>query len=225
MSTIKKALWKLRERLAALFTADCMYCGKPTSGKSCFCEECGKSLLNVGAYFPEHDVYVKAVSAGFYSGAAKAAMLGYKFGKNHENLLPDMLSMLTAAFEKYYSAADFDFAVCVPSFYGDYSESGNRLEELAKAFCKKEGLQFCPVLKKIKRTKRQHDLPAAERRINLEGAFEASAEVHEKRVLLIDDIMTTGSTVLACSNALREKGAAKICVLTVLKTENKNTVT
>lgn len=214
-----RKLWKIREALASLFTGMCVCCGKHCSGTSGVCGECQKELLNItGRSFPE-SFYSRAVSAGFYSGKAKTVMIKFKFGEGFERLVPEMLAMLAAAFEREYPAESFDYVIPVPSYSRD-SESTLRLAELTRLFCRYEGLCFGgDILKKVRQTKRQHDLSAEERRTNLIGAFEAGETAAGKRILLIDDIFTTGSTALECSKALIQKGASEVSVLTVLKTE------
>ena len=60
-----------------------------------------------------------------------------------------------------------------------------------------------------RKTEKQRKLSAEEKRINIAGAFEADDSVFGKKVLLVDDIFTTGSTVSECANALYDKGAEK----------------
>ena len=70
------------------------------------------------------------------------------------------------------------------------------------------------LLRKIRRTDSQKKLDYVHRRLNLAGAFEASAEARGRRVLVIDDVYTTGSTMDACAGALLKAGAADVCFLT-----------
>jgi ComF family protein len=61
----------------------------------------------------------------------------------------------------------------------------------------------------------QQSLRAVERLVNLEGAFACPrpTDVQGKRVMLVDDVVTTGATVSACADTLAEAGARRICVL------------
>ncbi len=73
------------------------------------------------------------------------------------------------------------------------------------------------LLARVKRTDAQVGLTKAQRRENLQGAFrvpaEARAKLAGKRVLLVDDVLTTGATANACSRALIRGGAAAVDVL------------
>jgi len=64
----------------------------------------------------------------------------------------------------------------------------------------------------------QTKLRKEKREKNVEGAFVVKENLRNKRIILVDDIFTTGSTVNACSKALRERGAEGITVITLSKT-------
>ncbi|MDT9545873.1 MAG: ComF family protein [Chlorobium sp.] len=76
-----------------------------------------------------------------------------------------------------------------------------------------------PILARVLRrnhfTRSQTGLSAVERRANLEGAFKAEGDVRGMHVLLVDDVVTTGSTMAAASGALLEAGAARISLASV----------
>jgi ComF family protein len=73
-------------------------------------------------------------------------------------------------------------------------------------------------LVRVRDTSPQAGLTAAERRRNLAGAFEARAErVRDRRVLVIDDVLTTGATLEAVTRALTDAGAAEVHVLTLAR--------
>jgi predicted amidophosphoribosyltransferase len=69
-------------------------------------------------------------------------------------------------------------------------------------------------------TEPQIELSAAERRLNVKGAFSVSkpGTVAGKRILLLDDIMTTGSTMNECARELKNAGATMVIATTIART-------
>jgi ComF family protein len=74
------------------------------------------------------------------------------------------------------------------------------------------------VLVRSRATKTQTQLSAAERCVNMVGAFEVvSGSIAGQKLLLVDDVCTTGSTLQACANALRQGGAGRVVALTLTR--------
>ena len=69
------------------------------------------------------------------------------------------------------------------------------------------------LLLRVRRTQPQVGLSANERLKNLEGAFQASPEVSGRRILLVDDVLTSGQTARECAIALRTAGATEVGIL------------
>lgn len=91
----------------------------------------------------------------------------------------------------------------------------NQAERIAFHLSRQTGIPLADgVLLRVRNTRPQRALSAEERKNNMEGAFALSAQrtaaVKGKRVLLIDDIFTTGATAAACAEALRKGGAARV---------------
>lgn len=86
--------------------------------------------------------------------------------------------------------------------------------ELARAVGRGLGLPYRRLLHKVRETADQTTLGRADRRANLRDAFRAAAASPPERVLLVDDILTTGATADACARALRQIGVAQVDVLT-----------
>jgi ComF family protein len=95
----------------------------------------------------------------------------------------------------------------------------NQSAELARALARSSALPFAPqALNRIRRTEQQIGLGSKERKRNVDGAFRVPKEqeihVRGRRVLLIDDVYTTGATVKAATRALLRGGAKSVDVLT-----------
>ncbi len=86
----------------------------------------------------------------------------------------------------------------------------NQAAVLARALAGRLGVPAVEALRRTRDAAQQARLTGAARRLNLDGAFAASADVRGRRLLLVDDVLTTGATALACARALRAAGAADV---------------
>lgn len=205
-----KKVYILKRFGNSLFTYNCASCGKALRGK-CLCKECSKKLE------PAETAEKDFSCAYYYDGPARDAILRYKFGSDYEFCIDTLCDWLMEGYSKL-SKEKIDAVIPVPS----YKKKHTRLCELARKFALMAELPFdAKLLKKIRRTKKQHDVTYEERFTNLIGAFEADPSAAGKTLLLVDDIFTTGNTASECSKALLEKGAKKVLVLTVLRTGKK----
>jgi ComF family protein len=101
---------------------------------------------------------------------------------------------------------DFTLIVPVPLHQRRAKERGyNQSEMLAIELAAAFDIPVANALIRIRETKTQMKLPAMERKANMRGAFKwAGNDILDERILLIDDVCTTGATLEACSVALRE---------------------
>jgi ComF family protein len=93
----------------------------------------------------------------------------------------------------------------------------NQAELLASVLGRYHDLPVLPALSRVKNTRAQFDLPRAERFHNIKEAFKVHDPrmVQDKRLLLFDDIYTTGATIAECTKALKVAGAKRVEVLTL----------
>ena len=115
------------------------------------------------------------------------------------------------------SALKIDLVVPVPlSPQRLRQRSYNQALLLAREFARIKNLPVTTdLLLKVRETKSQQGLSAKERVKNLQGAFELQRTVFGSTILLIDDVMTTGATVEACSQALLANGAEAVYVAVI----------
>src|SRR5690606_11591868 len=85
---------------------------------------------------------------------------------------------------------------------------------LARELCRRVGARFAPeLLERSRATPQQSRLPARERQSNVHGAFRAHPAAAGRRVVLLDDVLTTGATARACCQALYAAGVVHVTVI------------
>ncbi len=194
----------LNEALNDLFfpkDESCVLCGELSA--DLICKKCQKELLRY-EYKNGNAVY-------YYGGIAEKTVKGLKF--NQKTYLAPIMAELMK--EKAF-ASEFDYIVPVPLFYlRKLSRGYNQSALIAKYICKE---RFLEPLKRIRYTKKQTKLTGTERIENVKDAFAVKKDYVEKisgkRILLIDDVYTTGSTSKECVTALKKCGVEDVRVLT-----------
>jgi ComF family protein len=118
----------------------------------------------------------------------------------------------------------FDAIVPVPLHWRRrWSRGFNQSELLARAVSKSSGIPVINALRRVKATATQAGLSNTARRRNVTQAFRCQRPglVNGRRILLVDDVMTTGSTAAACALALKRAGARRITLLTVARVDRR----
>lgn len=113
--------------------------------------------------------------------------------------------------------------VPVPLFKARELERGyNQAELLAKWLGKSMGMPVARLVRRVKDTGSQARLiDRKSREENMQGAFQVEAALPACPIVLVDDIVTTGSTLLSCAEALRRAGASHVFALTLADREKK----
>jgi ComF family protein len=150
------------------------------------------------------------VSIYAYEGRAAQAVQRLKY-ERVTSLAAPMAEILAEAAEQR-TLLEVDAVVPVPIHWSRWCQRGfNQSEMLTEKFPPQ--LLAPKLLKRIRATRPQVSLTPEQRLRNLQGAFSASDEVAGLRVLLIDDVFTSGQTARECAKALKAKGAIEVGIL------------
>ena len=118
----------------------------------------------------------------------------------------------------------FDVIVPMPLHWRKRWRRGfNQAALLAREIARRTHMPISYALRRVKHTGAQAGLTNAKRRQNVSGAFRARprAALAGKRVLLIDDVLTTGATAASCARALRLAGAREVTLLTLARADRR----
>ncbi|MBI4279244.1 MAG: ComF family protein [Armatimonadetes bacterium] len=154
-----------------------------------------------------------------YEGVAKEAVHALKFGRRRALAGPLGTLMGTVAFREW-GARPPDLVVPVPLHPARERErSFNQAHLLAVEVAAVLGAPLAPAaLRRVRATPQQTGLAGDARRENVAGAFEAEAgAVRGRRILLVDDVMTTGATLEASAEPLRRAGAREVCAVVMAR--------
>ena len=148
-----------------------------------------------------------------YMPVSRTLVKSVKFDSNN-----DAVPMLCDAMADALPQRDFDFIVPVPLHRRRQRERGvNQAMLLCEGLSARTGIPAREMLLRTRNTKPQSKLSHRDRTKNVADAFvlRMDAQVHGKRILLVDDVRTTGNTARACAGVLRQGGAAAVSLCTV----------
>jgi ComF family protein len=185
----------------------CDVCGIPFKSDAIKSHTCGECMKKRRHYSWARGVLV-------YDDATAKAIHRFKYG--HDTTYSRPLGSMMAD----YPLEGFDLIIPVPLHIKRLRERGfNQSLLLANAIGKRQGIPVDPyILKRTRWTVPQVNLTGRERKVNVKGAFEVCGDVREKRILIVDDVYTTGATVSECSKVLKRSGAKEVRVLTLSRT-------
>lgn len=233
--------------LALLFPDDCRLCGVPLKEFSRV-PVCGSCLNEPEAFAPEYfcsccrtpflnpaplddsgvcrlcrmgvSRFDAVYSYGSYDGALKGLIQLFKYD-GVRPLAKPLGAWLAQALPRDQK---FDALAPMPLHWRRHFRRGfNQAALLAKELSKRTGLPVKSVVTRRKSTEKQALLTRAQRRLNVSGAFKVpdADAVRGKRILLIDDVFTTGATLNACAGALKRAGAAHVSALTLARVDRR----
>lgn len=185
-------------------TRTCIKCGMMTKyGQNC--PDCRPNSKLAGIiYLTRHEGPVKELIHWF----KYEKMLG----------IGEMLFSLIEKGLGGYSFKKFDLISSVPLHWEKKLKRGfNQSEKLAKKVAKWQQISYLSLLKRVKDTDPQMKLKRSQRLLNLEGAFKVrkSQDISNKRILIVDDVTTTGATLEECARVFKEAGAKSVWGLVI----------
>ncbi|NCE65271.1 ComF family protein [Pseudoflavonifractor sp. 524-17] len=208
--------------LDLLFPPKCAFCGGLLAdGEVHLCAGCRRELPWLKGAQAEQacENITLAVSPLRYQGKVRDSIRRYKF--HGRRGYAKAYGPLVAACIQAHLPGRFDLLTWAPLSDKRKRQRGyDQAFLLAKAAGKALGIAPTPLLKKTRHTAAQSGLDGQEaRRTNIQGAYQAVGGIPlvGKRVLLLDDVITTGSTASACARALLDAGAAEVLCATVAR--------
>jgi competence protein ComFC len=192
------------ENLPEIDRPYCARCGMPTAFEVYGCAEC-----------MDRDYAFYAARAPLrYDGVGKEIVHAIKYRGRVEAVDRLAAPLMAGVLE----GERFDEVVPVPLHRLRLLRRGfNQAELLARAVAAQINAGVSDKLRAVRKTTDQVELTAGERRANVRGAYAAREEVRG-RVLLVDDVFTTGATLDTCSEALVEAGADEVFALSLCRT-------
>ncbi|MEG1194657.1 MAG: ComF family protein [Clostridia bacterium] len=199
----------------------------PNLGRLTLCEDCAQKLAayripHKEAVMGLHEPLEACIAAYWHDGQARELTHKLKYGA--DRMAARVLAEgMADAWAEAVGGLEFGTALVVPvplHMRREQERGFNQALLLAQAFCEHTGQRLVTdALIRVHYTKTQTKQTRAERLESMRNAFAVAGEevVFNKPVLLIDDVLTTGGTAVACAEALLSAGASKVVLLTACR--------
>ncbi|MEO2068647.1 MAG: ComF family protein [Desulfurobacteriaceae bacterium] len=186
----------------------CKLCGFPLKLKPGIGDLCRECYEKKRKFF-----FDKVEYFGLYNDLIDISLKALKFEKRKPIGLK-IGETIKSHFLNFLKKVSPDFVVPVPLSEERMKERGfNQCEVILEG----AEISYVPLAKKLFNPKRQSELSAEDREKNIKGVFEVSYSVEGKKVLIFDDVFTTGSTCNELAKELKKSGAKKVFVYTVAR--------
>lgn len=209
----------INRALSLIFPDNCVGCNK---SKDLLCKDCSIRAKKQRRERKSVLFLDKLYYWGIYENKIlRSALRRFKYHGTYR--LADPFSDMLAELVKpdLYTFKENSLVIPIPAHEKRKSERGyNQAELLAQKFCEKTGLLlYTNILLKTKNTKSQTSLSGIERIFNVKNSFSVSNPelIKNKKIILVDDIITTGATFSEASRVLKEAGALEVAGLVVAK--------
>ena len=227
LTQLARSLARTTRRVgAALLPQDCFLCGT-AAGDALLCSACARSLPNLPT--PGCPVCALPTPGGAVCGAClkarphfDATHARYRYTFPLDRLVQALKYRHCLAVSRFLAdsllealpehVADADLMLALPLSERRLAERGfNQALEIARPLARRHGIPLLATgYVKSLDTAPQASLPWKERQKNIRGAFECALDLSGKRVIVIDDVMTTGATLNEFARTLKKHGAARV---------------
>ena len=199
--------------LELLFPHKCILCGKLLEkGQQDLCPDCRANSPDYPNRKEKIQFLDSFTAVWYYEGSVRRSLLRYKFYSMRS--YADSYGRLLAMKVLEIHPEGFDCLTWVPVSRRRKIRRGyDQVQLLAKAVGRELGMTPVPLLKKVRHNRPQSGIAdAAMRRANVLGAYRAEnrEQIAGKRILLLDDVLTTGSTAGECARVLLTWGAKEV---------------
>jgi ComF family protein len=205
----------IQQILGIFLPSNCIICGGPMmQNEKAVHQNCLSGLAKLD------DKLLSSFRSELDKAFFDKIFIPFQFSSSFQSMIHNLkyrgFSKIAASFgsylSEYISAPEYDIITSVPLHKVRERERGfNQSALIAKYFAMSTGLAFDNrLLKRKKNNVSQTSLDRKERIENVFGIFRCTRKVENLKILLIDDVITTGSTVNACSKVLKQSGALKI---------------
>jgi len=241
VKNIKTAIFEFIKKIFCRETLTCNLCGREIFSGKYFCDDCLKKLPFNNKYVCNHcgrelavpeeycnsckqynTHFDRARSVFLYEGAVRKTITDLKY-RNRKYLAGILASYMLPLYIKSYFNADF--IVFIPMTAKKQRKRGyNQAELIAREFSERCGIEVKDdIIYKRSETESQVGKSREERQKNLSGSFgiRNAEELENKTVLLIDDVLTTGTTADTVSELFKKKGAKEVFVLTAASVQTE----
>ena len=207
-----------------IYPPRCMFCRRFLhKGERGYCHACEPRLPYTGGCCERTgDFFTVCVAPLYYEGDVREAILRYKF--NEATGYAEPFGKFVAACISEHLAGHYDLISWVPLSSQRYKERGyDQAMLVAMAAALELDDVAVSTLEKFKNVEKQSTMGSAEkRRANISGVYRAVDPelIAGKRILLIDDIITTGSTLSECARTLLEAGAKEVLCAAIAQTKD-----
>jgi ComF family protein len=200
-----------------LFVPKCKRCFKLADSNN-LCSNCARELAKCRIPNPHLPLekkldFISGTYASYkYEDAARDVIISAKF-RNPAAFIASLLDDISIDIKQILAQNNIDIIVPVPSHKSKlYTQEFDLPDEMAKKLAKHIGAEYSYAVKKTRKTEKQHNLARNKRKTNLVNAFEVTENVAGKRILLIDDVITTGITVSTIAADLKLAGRDNVYV-------------